>query len=157
MIFTTYQNYPLALIIDKYFSIFIEQCLTSSSNRRVPGDCERMHRFAWNSFVLAGACIWSPDTYINLLPIYHLCALFVRISCRASRQISYPAIFFYNANGIFNLWEFYCSCPCAGNEQSIYLVSFSPGCTHTHPSAGHMIKWSWSNLISVDWLLSLSS
>ena len=73
---------------------------------------------------MAGACVWSLDTYIPL-PIYHFYVLFVDISYQAwfCLQISSPAILFDNVNGMFKS-EFYCSCPSAGNKQSIHIINF---------------------------------
>ena len=33
--------------------------------------------------------------------------------------------FIYSANGIFKWWEFYLSCPSAGNKQTVHVVSFA--------------------------------
>ena len=95
--------------------------------------------FCRELIILSGACVWSLDAYFNLSPINHLYVLFV--------QMSYQAIFFssniiscnfiYNANGIFKLWEFYRSRPSARNKQSVHIVSFPAGRTHSCPSARH--------------------
>ena len=105
--------------------------------------CPRYRQVTWThaSFcreliVLPGACIWSLDTYFNLSPIYHLyvCQNFIPSKILSSNIISCNLI--YNANGIFKLWEFYCSCPSARNKQSVHIASIPPGRTHSRLSAG---------------------
>ena len=81
---------------------------------------------------------WSLDTYFNLLPIYYLYVLFVKISYQPN---IISCNFIYNANGIFKLWEFYCSHPLAGSRQSADIVSFPAGHAHSHSSARHTMMW----------------
>ena len=76
---------------------------------------------------LPGTCVWSLDTYFNLLPINHLNILFVKISYQARfcLRISYPVILFTMRMRFFNRGSFIVRALSAGNKQSVHIVSFS--------------------------------
>ena len=104
--------------------------------------CEHMHSFAGNSHDHCYAkcmCLKSGHLYFNLSPMNNLHALFIEISYQAwfCLQNIISCNFIYNANGILKSWEFYHSCPSAGNMQSIGIISFSARRTRSHPSARH--------------------
>ena len=76
---------------------------------RVPGRTTWTHMsFCQELIVLQGTCIWSLDTYFNLLPIYHLyvCLFFISYQARVCLQISYPAILFTMLLGFLNCGSF---------------------------------------------------
>ena len=118
-----------------------EQVLLKKKYCWVPCGTMWAHMSLCREFIaLPGACVWSLDTYFNLLPIntlyvYFMCRNFIPSKILSSNI--YPANFIYNANRIFTSWEFYCSHPSARNKQSVHIVSFPVRCKHSHPSAGH--------------------
>ena len=70
-------------------------------------------------------CMRLKSWYL-LQPIANLsfvCFLYVEISYQARFSLYQikSCSFIYNANGIYKLWEFYRSCPFAGNNQSIHM------------------------------------
>ena len=86
---------------------------------------EFTHHFVENSsFCQAHAFeVFSPiQPFANLLFVCFICRNFIP-SKNLSSDITF-CNFIDNANGIFQLWEFYHSCPFARNKQSIHSVSF---------------------------------
>ena len=78
--------------------------------------------------VLPGACVWSLDTYFNLLPIYHLYVLFVKISyqTRFCLQI-YPAILFTMLMGFSTRGSYVLHVLLPGTSKACTLSVFMPG------------------------------
>ena len=94
-----------------------------------------------------GMCLKSWHLQVQVQPIANLS--FVCFICRnfnpskiLSSNIS-SCNFIYNANGVYKLWEFYCSLPFAGNKPSMHNVSFffPARCARSCRSAGHTVIW----------------
>ena len=94
---------------------------------------KRTHHFAGNSsFCQVHAFqVWTPIASLSF--VCFICQKFIPSKILSSNIIS--CHFTYNANGMFQLWEFYHLHPSAGNKQSVHIVSFPAGRTRSRPSA----------------------
>ena len=79
----------------------------------------------------------------NLSFVCFICQNFIPSKILSSNFISCNLI--YNPNGIFKSWEFYRSCPSAGNKQRVHIVSFPAGRTHSHLRDA---SWTFKNFLN---------
>ena len=83
---------------------------------------ERMHRFAGKWLFCqshAFEFLTPTSSYRQLSFACFICRNFIPSKILSSNIISYN--FIYNANGMFKLWELYCSHPFAGIKHSLHM------------------------------------
>ena len=96
------------MIIPQYLDLTKKSIRRDAHNVAVIDKSLSAQQPSWELIVLPSTCLWSLDTYFNVSPFYHMYVLFVKISYQARfcLQISYSAILFKIASGIFKSWEF---------------------------------------------------
>ena len=105
----------------------------------------------WALFLSGGELSSWGVVHFNTSPIYHLYVLFVENSYQARfcLEIYHPAILFTMLLGLLNRGSFIVHIHLpgggGGKEQSVHIVSFPAGCTHSHHSPG--TRWSFRPMI----------
>ena len=109
---------------------------------------ERMHSFAGNSSFCQAhefEVLTPTSTYCQFLSfVCFICQSFIPSKILSSNIISCNV---YYTNRIFKSWEFYHSCPSAGNNQSVHIDSFAARHMRSHPSAGHTTVYVFMTVI----------